>query len=65
VCIWARRFDGDSGHAFDEPVSIAHFHKARNSLGTIYGLELSVAVDKLVFNLGEESGNIWLAPAAK
>lgn len=41
------------------------FHTGRNSLDTVYGLELSVADDKLVVDVGETSGNIWLAPAAK
>jgi hypothetical protein len=41
-----------------------HFHSVHNSLGSVYDAELSVTKGKLVFSLGEASGNIWLAPVA-
>lgn len=61
VCLWSRRFDPAGGKAAAEPRAVAHFHSARSSLGNVFGMELSAAKDKLVFNLGEASGNIWLA----
>lgn len=64
VCIWASRLDPSTRKPIGAPVPMAHFHGGRHSLRTLYGLELSVAQDKLVFNLGEDSGNIWLAPSA-
>ncbi len=64
VCIWARQLDPASKQPIGEPKPIVHFHGVHNSLGSVYDAELSVAKDKLVFNLGEASGNIWLAPAA-
>lgn len=63
VCIWSRRLDPATRKPAGEPMAVVHFHNGRNSLGSVYGLELSVAKDKLVFNLVEGSGNIWLAPA--
>jgi Tol biopolymer transport system component len=63
VCIWSRRVDARTRKPVEDERAVAHFHRGRNSLGSVYGLELAVARDKLVFNLGEESGNIWLAPA--
>jgi Tol biopolymer transport system component len=65
VCIWARRLDPATKKPAGEPKAVVHFHNVRNSLGTVYGLELSVARDKLVFNLAEGSGNVWLAPASQ
>lgn len=65
VCIWSRRLDPATKKPTGEPMAVIHFHNARNSLGSVYGLELSVGEDKLVFNLDEGSGNIWLAPAGR
>jgi hypothetical protein len=65
VCIWARRLDPATKKPMDEPRAVVHFHNRHISLGSVYGLELSVAKDKLVFNLNEASGNIWLAPAGR
>lgn len=63
VCLWMRQLDPATKKPLGEPKAVAHFHRGRNSLGTVFGLDLSAARDKLVFNLGEVSGNIWLAPA--
>ncbi len=40
-----------------------HFHNAHRSPmhQGLAALEMSVARDKIVLNLGEETGNIWLA----
>ncbi|MGC9999056.1 MAG: hypothetical protein ABSE21_03065 [Bryobacteraceae bacterium] len=62
-CIWARQLNSATKQPFGEPKAIMHFHSVHNSLGSVYDAELSVAKGKLVFNLGEASGNIWLAPA--
>ncbi|NUN02414.1 MAG: PD40 domain-containing protein [Bryobacteraceae bacterium] len=63
VCVWMCRLDPKTKTPVEQPRVIAHFHNARASLGSVFGLELSVAKNKLVFNLGESSGNIWLAPS--
>jgi len=65
ACIWARRLDPVTKNPVGEPQAVVHFHSGHNSLDTAYGMELSVADNKLVFNLGEGSGNIWLAPSAR
>ncbi|HEY3456171.1 MAG TPA: winged helix-turn-helix domain-containing protein [Bryobacteraceae bacterium] len=62
-CLWAQHVDPDTKHPIDEPFSIMHFHSARLSmmnLGTC-PLEIDVAKDKIILNLGEVTGNIWLA----
>ncbi|MCW5979166.1 MAG: PD40 domain-containing protein [Bryobacteraceae bacterium] len=63
VCIWASRLDPATKRPAGEPIPIEHFHGRRTALGSVYGLELSVADDKLIFNLGEDFGNVWFAPA--
>jgi hypothetical protein len=42
---------------------VYHFHTARRSLLNtgVFKLGIAVARDKIVFNLGEITGNIWLA----
>jgi hypothetical protein len=42
-------------------MGIAHFHESRLSLANVgfSVLDTSVARDKIVFNLGEITGNIW------
>lgn len=59
VCIWARHLHPLTKKPIGDAVPMGHFHRRRNSLGTVYGFELSVAKDKLVFNVGENSGEIW------
>jgi hypothetical protein len=46
------------------PLSIQHFHDRGLSLRNLYLGEPSVAVarDRIVFNLGEQTGNIWMTP---
>jgi hypothetical protein len=44
------------------PVDIAHWHSTRRSLTNVGlgALEMPVARDKMLYNLGEVTGNIWL-----
>ncbi len=63
ICLWASRLDPATKKPLGAPASIAHFHASSRSIENTYRLELSVADDKLVFNLGETTGDIWLAPA--
>jgi Tol biopolymer transport system component len=57
-CIWAQRLDVNkrpAGPAF----AVRHFHDLRRLLSDIPELGLSVARDKLVFNMIEQTGNLW------
>ncbi len=65
VCIWASRLDPLTKKPIAPPKPVAHFHASNHSIENVYRLELSVADDKLVFNVGENAGNIWLAPAGR
>jgi Tol biopolymer transport system component len=63
-CIWARRLDPATHHPVGDPFEVAPFHTARASLRRLAnttGLTgLTVAPGRLVFALGELTGNIWL-----
>lgn len=60
-CIWAQRLDA-SKHPVGEAIPIFHAHETRRSLLNVQIglLDLSVARDKIVFNMSERTGNVWL-----
>jgi hypothetical protein len=62
-CLWAQRLDPTTQHPAGPPLPVYHFHAARRSLlnAGVLRLEIAVARDKIVFNMGEITGNIWLA----
>jgi eukaryotic-like serine/threonine-protein kinase len=62
-CIWAQRLNPAAKRPLGPAFSIFHAHEARRSLMNVgWGdLQISVARDKIVFNMSERSGNIWLA----
>ena len=62
-CISAQRMDPGTKQPKGSPIPIYHFHHARRSLlnVTLNSLKLSVARDRIVFTMGERSGNIWMA----
>jgi eukaryotic-like serine/threonine-protein kinase len=67
-CLWAQRVAHDSKRPIGAPVSIAHFHGSRLSMANIGAggvMEISVARDKIAFNLGELTGNIWVTTLSR
>lgn len=61
-CLWAQRLDSKTKHPVGGPVAIEHMHTNRYAVGNtgIAGLiSISVARDKIAFNMGELTGNIW------
>ena len=61
-CLWAQRLDPVSQQPVGTPLSIQHFHDRRLSLRNLYlgAPGIAVARDRLVFNLGEHTGNVWI-----
>jgi Tol biopolymer transport system component len=61
-CIWAYRLDPQSRKPAGAPLAVFHSHGARLSINNANSIsqELSVARDKIVLNLGEITGNIWM-----
>jgi Tol biopolymer transport system component len=61
-CIWARRLDSSKRPA-GEAFAVKHFHAARWSLSSIargFQIGLSVGNGRILFALGELTGNIWM-----
>lgn len=61
-CIWWQKLDPATRRPLGAPVPIIHFHETRLSLRNVDmgPLALQVAADKLIFSLGEQTGNIWM-----
>jgi Tol biopolymer transport system component/predicted Ser/Thr protein kinase len=61
-CLYAQRLDPATKRPVGEPIAMSHWHTARRSLHNVGlgSLNLSVAADKLVFNLAERTGNVWM-----
>lgn len=61
-CIWAQRLDARK-RPVGRATPIFHAHEARRSLANIGigDLSISVARDKIVFNMSERTGNLWMA----
>jgi serine/threonine protein kinase/Tol biopolymer transport system component len=61
-CVWAQRLDPATKRPTGEPLSVQHFHNRGLSWKNLYlgAPDIAVARDKLVFNLGEHTGNIWM-----
>jgi hypothetical protein len=66
-CLWAQRLDPATKRPTGVPLDIQHFHKRGLSGRNLYlgSPDIAVARDRLVFNLGEHTGNIWLTPLAQ
>ena len=62
ICIWAQRLDPPTKRPVGPPLELYHSHSARRSLlnAEIIPLELHVAPGRLLFHLGEITGNIWM-----
>jgi len=63
-CLWAQRVNIKSKKPVGDPMAIYHFHRA-GLLMPRFGPEplgIAVAHDKIVFNLRESTGNIWMIP---
>lgn len=62
VCLWAQRLDPITKRPRGVPFEVYHFPQARRSMRNVgyRVLETSVARDKIVFNMVERKGNIWM-----
>jgi Tol biopolymer transport system component len=62
LCIWAQRLDPITKHAVGPSFEVHHFASSRRSLNNLNNsdISLTVARDKLVFSMGERTGNIWM-----
>ncbi|HEY2946580.1 MAG TPA: protein kinase, partial [Vicinamibacteria bacterium] len=63
VCVWAQRVARDTMRLLGAPVAIHHAHSPRLSISAVgpNTRGLAAAGDKVVFNMSEMTGNIWMA----
>ncbi|MGH9257947.1 MAG: protein kinase domain-containing protein [Vicinamibacterales bacterium] len=61
-CLWAQHLDPATKRPAGSPLSIQHFHSRGLSWRNLYlgAPDIAVVRDKIVFNLGEHTGNIWI-----
>jgi Tol biopolymer transport system component len=62
-CIWAQRLDPATKHPSGDAFPVRHFHTSRRSLLATpdpIWTGMSVAIDKIVFSMTEQTGNIWM-----
>ncbi len=61
-CLWAQRLEPTTKRPRGAPLLIQHFHSRGLSWKNLYlgAPDIAVARDKVVFNLGEHTGNIWM-----
>jgi hypothetical protein len=62
LCIWAQRLDPVAKRPVGAPFAVFHSHNARISLAnSAEPGGFSLGRDRMVFNMGEHTGNIWMA----
>ncbi len=61
MCVWAQRLDGATKGLVGAPFAVFHSHNARLSLANASEFTLRVAGGRMVFSMGERTGNIWMA----
>jgi Tol biopolymer transport system component len=61
-CLWTQRLDPTTKRPRGAPLSIQHFHGRGLSSKNLYlgAPRIAVSRDRIVFNLGEQSGNVWM-----
>jgi hypothetical protein len=57
-CIWAQRLHPASRQRVGAPFAVFHAHNPRLSLAS--ERELSLAGNKMIFGIGDRTGNIWM-----
>ena len=60
-CIWAQHLDPHTKRPLGSPFAVFHSHDARLSLVNETETTLGIAGKRLVFSMGERTGNIWMA----
>jgi hypothetical protein len=62
LCIWSYPLDHRTKRLAGKPVAVFHSHDARLSIrnANLVSQNISIARDRIVFNQGEITGNIWM-----
>ncbi len=61
-CLWAQRLAPATKEPIDAPFAIQHFHSRGLSWRNLYlgAPDIAVGRNRIVFNLGEHTGNVWM-----
>ena len=60
-CIWARRLRPATKQPIGEPFAIVHSHGVRIAISNQVEQAMAIGGNRLVFSMGERTGNIWMA----
>lgn len=60
-CFWAQSLHPLTKRPLGDPFAVLHIHSARRSLANQSDMQFVVNRDKLVFSMGERTGNVWMA----
>jgi Tol biopolymer transport system component/DNA-binding winged helix-turn-helix (wHTH) protein len=63
TCLWSQAVESESKRPVGPAQPVYHIHQVRRSILNVGGwglMDISVAPDKIVLNLGEITGNIWM-----
>ena len=62
ACLWSQALEPETKRPVGPPLPLYHIHQVRRSILNVgYGrMDIAVAPDKIVLNLGEMTGNIWM-----
>jgi Tol biopolymer transport system component len=63
LCIWLQHLDPTRKTPIGAPIAVQHFHGKRRSISMIPTefTDLAVGRDRIIFNLAEVRGSIWMA----
>lgn len=63
LCLWGQRLEATTKRPSGAAFPFRHFHSARFSMMNVplHFLDVSVGRDRLILNLAERTGNIWMA----
>ena len=61
LCVWAQRVSPATRTLVGAPFAVFHSHNARLSIDPTDRGTLDVAGGRMVFSMGERTGNIWMA----
>ena len=67
ACLWSQLVDPETKRPVGPPLLLYHIHNVRRSILNVgYNrMDIAVAPDKIVLNLGEITGNIWMTSLAE
>jgi serine/threonine protein kinase len=67
TCLWSQPLEPETKRPIGPPLPLHHLHQVRRSILNVgYALmDIAVAPDKIVLNLGEITGNIWMTKLAE